>query len=273
VSPIDARRVTAAGVTTRVLESGTGDPVVCVHGNPDSADQWTPLLERASELGRVIAPDLPGWGQSDPPDRAVHDGGVGAHARWFAALLEELGVDRYRLVVHDWGAVALAGALLAPERVRRAVIVDIVPLSADYGWHWIARTQWRPRHGELAIRPLNATLVDWLVALQGARRRPPRDWVRRLRRDLDPAMKDSILRLYRSGDPDVLGRAGARLGELACPALVIWGEKDPYVGADHAHRIAERLPDAETWIVPGAGHWCMHEEPAVYDRIAAFLAD
>lgn len=263
----------AAGVETRVLIAGDGDvPVVCVHGNPDSAEQWLPLLERSAELGRVVAPDLPGWGQSSPPDRAVHDGGVEAHARWFAALLDELEIDEYRLVVHDWGSVGLAGALLAPARVQRAVIIDVVPLSSTYRWHWVARYQWRPRTGDLLIKPLNAFLVDGLVSLQGARKRPPREWIARLKRDIDPAMKDSILRLYRSGDPDVLGRAGERLEKLACPSLVVWGSKDPYIGPRHAHEIGRRLPDADIWIVDGAGHWCMHEEPEVYERVAAFLA-
>jgi len=58
---VSADRLVVAGVETHVLDAGTGsEAVVCVHGNPDSGDLWEPLLARASELGRVVAPDLPG---------------------------------------------------------------------------------------------------------------------------------------------------------------------------------------------------------------------
>src|ERR1700757_2943451 len=113
------------GIDTYVREAGTGDvPVVCLHGTPDAGDLWMPLLDRADELGRVIAPDVPGWGQSPAPDRSVCDGSLDALDRWFEGLLDVLQIDRFRLVVHDWGSLALSAASRRADRVQRLVAID-----------------------------------------------------------------------------------------------------------------------------------------------------
>lgn len=272
---IPSRRVTAAGQETRVFDEGSGDvPLVCVHGNPDSADQWLPLLRRTEELGRVVAFDLPGWGASRRPDRSTFDGSLDAHADFVAALLDELEIDRFRLLVHDWGALALSPASRRADRVEKLVVVDAVPLSSTYKWHWIATYMWRPRFvGEMTMPLLSRFTMKTLTRIQKPGMRPMGDdWLDRVKRDLDPGMKDSILRLYRSADPDVLGRHGAHLGDLTCPSLIIWGDKDPYVGHAHAATYAEALGGpTEVRIVAGAGHWPMNDDPDVYDRIAAFM--
>jgi pimeloyl-ACP methyl ester carboxylesterase len=126
------------GIRTAITEQGAGDPVIFVHGNPDSSQEWAPFLDRAGELGRVIAPDMPGFGRSARPDLVD----VAILTTWFNALVDDLGLARYRLVVHDWGAVALAAAALRPERLAKLVVIDAVPLSAAYRWHWLARV-WR----------------------------------------------------------------------------------------------------------------------------------
>jgi pimeloyl-ACP methyl ester carboxylesterase len=66
VRQVEYRNV--AGMRTAVADRGEGAPVLFVHGNPDTLEEWTPFLDRAGELGRVIAPDLPGFGRSARPD-------------------------------------------------------------------------------------------------------------------------------------------------------------------------------------------------------------
>jgi pimeloyl-ACP methyl ester carboxylesterase len=275
VSRTGARRLSVAGVDTHLYDVGTGDvPVVCVHGNPDSGEQWSPLLARAGELGRVIAPDLPGWGRSERPDPAVFDGSLDAHDRWFDALLDALELDRFRLVVHDWGGLALSAASRRAGQVQRLVVIDAVPLTDRYRWHWIARWLWRPPLvGEASMPLFGRVTVKALTRLQRPRLRPmPGAWLDRVAGDLDRGMKDAILRLYRSADPAVLARHGARLGELTCPALVVWGADDPYVGPEHAHAYARALGgEAEVVVVPGAGHWPMLDRPEIFERTVTFL--
>jgi pimeloyl-ACP methyl ester carboxylesterase len=82
----------------------------------------------------------------------------------------------------------------------------------------------------------------------------------------------AILRLYRSADPGALAAAGERLGELRCPALVIWGARDPYIGARFGSAYAERLPNAELVELPDAGHWSWLDRPDVIERTLSFVS-
>jgi pimeloyl-ACP methyl ester carboxylesterase len=66
--------------------------------------------------------------------------------------------------------------------------------------------------------------------------------------------------------------AFAHGGELRCPALVVWGQDDPYIGLPEAERYARILPHARLCTVPGVGHWPFREEPSVIDEIIAFLS-
>jgi pimeloyl-ACP methyl ester carboxylesterase len=220
-----SRRLRVNGVDTFLYDVGTGDvPVICLHGNPDSADTWAPLLAQSERLGRVIAPDLPCFGRSERADPSVFDASLDAYVDWFAALIDQLGLDRYALVVHDWGSLALSAAARRPELVDRLVAIDVVPLSAAYRWHWIARLLWRPRFvGEAGMTIFNRFTVKTLTRLQRPKLKPlVASLLDRFQRDLDPAMKRAILRLYRTADPEELGRHGAGLKSLTCPAPLGW---------------------------------------------------
>ncbi len=104
--PFEKRRVEVLGKSMAYVEAGTGDPIVFLHGNPTSSYLWRNLLPHLVGLGRCIAPDLIGMGDSDKLDRS----GPGSyafveHRRHLDALLDALGIDdRVTLVVHDWGS-------------------------------------------------------------------------------------------------------------------------------------------------------------------------
>jgi pimeloyl-ACP methyl ester carboxylesterase len=258
-----------AGLRTAITEQGGGDPVIFVHGNPDSAQEWAPFLDRAGELGRVIAPDLPGFGRSGRPNSAD----FATLTTWFNALVDDLGLERFRLVVHDWGAVALAAAALRPQRLEKLVVIDAVPLSAAYRWHWLARVWRTPVLGELAVLGMNRATLKQLSRLSSPRPGPMDDgFLDDATRFLDAGMRRAILTLYRSADPEVLGAAGKALDQVRCPSLVLWASGDPYLGVAEAYRYEAALPNSELEIVPGLGHWCFREDPAVVDRVIKFLA-
>jgi pimeloyl-ACP methyl ester carboxylesterase len=252
--------------------AGEGPPAVFVHGNPTHSEDWLSFLERID--GAAIALDLPGWGFSETPDRDRFDYSMDGLGQFCERFLETLGVSEYSLVVHDWGAVALLAAQRRPELVRRLVIINAVPLLPGYRWHWIARYAWRvPVVGELANLTTTKTGLKLLARtaspLRGEVAREAVDlaW-RGWRRGTWPAMLD----LYRSADPDRLAAAGAGLGGLACPALVAWGTRDPYLPRRWGREYADRLPNAELAEFDRAGHWPWLERPELVERVTDFLA-
>jgi pimeloyl-ACP methyl ester carboxylesterase len=248
---------TAAGAT----------PVLYVHGVPTNGRLWTPFLERTGGL----APDLPGFGASTKRGDLPYD--LPFYAAWLARFCDDRGLDRVRLVAQDWGGgFAAAFAQAAPERVERLVLMDAVPLIAGYRWHRIARA-WRTRGlGEVAVG------ASWRWALKlAAREASPKPGYDRGLVDLIDAHNDvgtqrAILKLYRSADPDVLAAAGARLGEVTCPALVLWGAQDPYIPVRFCDAYAALLGgEVEREVLDGAGHWPWLDRPEVVDRVVAFL--
>jgi pimeloyl-ACP methyl ester carboxylesterase len=266
--------VTAAGVRTHVLDEGEGtDAVVCIHGNPDSGDCWQPLLNRSGELGRVIAPDLPGFGRSERPGSFRAD--VDTFDRWLPALFDELGIERVRLVAHDWGGYAFGAAAQRPEMIRKLAGFNLLPLDGGYHWHYVARLLWQRRGiGELSMLIFNRTTLDLLLPrASGTNSKLPPEVVDGFVRYLDPGMKRAILQLYRSGTVQRLAWAGRRLEAVDCPKLLLWGTGDGYVSVRDGRRYARWLGNCEFEPLPGAGHWPFVEAPQIWDRLTGFLRD
>ena len=271
-APIRERTVVVDGIEVFVRErGGDGIPAVFVHGNPTSSSDWIPFLERIK--GPALAFDLPGFGRSDRPDPARFDHSLGAYVDFTERLLDELVAGPYGLVVHDWGGLALVAAQRNPGQLRRLVVIDAVPLSDDYRWHWIARL-WRTRGVGEAFNAINSKPAtrQLLRLARPGRRRMPEPMVDGIWAQWDAGMSRAILGLYRSADPPVLAAAGERLGELRCPALVVWATADPYLGVEQGRWYAAALPNAELELVEDAGHWPWLDRPEVIDRVLAHLA-
>ncbi len=232
-------------------------PVLYVHGVPNAGSMWAPFLERTGG----IAVDLPGFGRSGK--RGDADTSFQGLGRFIGDFVDLLGLERVRLCVHDWGAVALLWAMREPARVERLVLIDAVPLLPGYRWHLLAR-QWRRRAiGELAmgftIRPV-------------ARRLLPAELVDETLEAFDEGTQRAILRLYRSAPEEALAAAGAALGEIRAPALVAWGERDRHIDSGFAARYAAALGgEARVELVPGAGHWPWIDRPELVAMLTDFM--
>jgi pimeloyl-ACP methyl ester carboxylesterase len=100
----------------------------------------------------------------------------------------------------------------------------------------------------------------------------PQERVQTVWDQFDHGTQRAILRLYRSADPSRLAAAGLGLEELAAPALVLWGELDPWLAPELAKRYGQRLPRAEVEVIEGAGHWPWLDRPQLVERVAAFLS-
>src|SRR6478672_5997384 len=114
--------------------------IVYLHGVPNSGAMWRPFVDRTGG----VAPDMPGFGTSPKP--ASGDYTMRGLARWASELTA--GMDRYSLVVHDWGGVGLLAAMERPEAIERLVVIDAVPLLPGYRWHQVARVWRTPLAGE-----------------------------------------------------------------------------------------------------------------------------
>ena len=242
-------------------------PVLYVHGVPTDGDDFEPFLARTGGL----ALDLPGFGRSGKP--AEFEYSIDGYADFLGAFLDHLGVERFSLVVHDWGGAALALAQREPERVERLVIVDALPLLPGYVPHRIARLWARPGVGELlmGLTTRRSARLFSRGAMAGGQ---PMDeaLAERAWRHFDHGTQRAILKLYRSTDPEGLARAGERLGELSCPALVVWGAEDPYVPASFAHAYAEALGGrARVEVLERASHWPWIDRPETVELVADFL--
>ncbi|HEX8646603.1 MAG TPA: alpha/beta hydrolase [Thermoleophilaceae bacterium] len=254
---VRSSRITIEGVETRVQEAGPADAreaVVFMHGHPGSSRDWDALVAANGKFARTIAFDMTGYGQSQKAANQFQS--TEGAARFVGAALDRLGVDRAVLAVHDFGAVwGLEWARSNPDRLLGAVLVN----SGVY-IDWIPHPQvfvWAtPGAGEAEMA--GTTRASFTEAIQARTpRRLPAAFVDRMYDDYDRATRCAALRYYRSGfeNPD-RGREQAEvLRRRSRPALVVWGEDDPYVGVEHAERQRQAFPGARIELIPDSGHW------------------
>jgi pimeloyl-ACP methyl ester carboxylesterase len=258
--------VAGAPVFYRSAPSPTDDSPLYLHGIPTSSDDWTGLLERTGG----IAPDLIGFGRSGKAGNLDYT--LAGLAAFLERLMNALGLERVRLVGHDWGAgAALALAQRHPERIERLVLCDPLPLTGEFRWHRLARNLRSPVVGEL----LMGSVPRWLLGRTLRRSSGPSAFsderVRSVWEQFDQGTQRAVLRLHRATGERELAQAGAGLDRLTMPTLIVWGKRDPWFPASLASAFAERLPQARIEMVEGAGHWPWLERPEVAEHIADFL--
>jgi pimeloyl-ACP methyl ester carboxylesterase len=268
VPTVSEQRGSVEGIETRWLEApaeGAHPPVLYVHGVPSAGWEWRDFLARTGGY----APDLPGFGDSGK--LASFDYSIAGYGRWLQAFADQRGLERFSLVVHDWGSVGLALAQAIPERIERLAIACAVPFLPSHRWHLIARQWRRPIVGELAMG--FTTKLSMRAILNRSNREPlPAEFVDSVWEHFDHGTQRAILKLYRSAPPAALEAAGRDLGSIDCPALVLYARQDPYLPTDLAQRYAEAIGDnAVARVVENAGHWPWLDEPALVDDIAAFV--
>lgn len=270
------RELMVNGLRCPLLEGGPAgaDPaeaVVCVHGNPGSSRDWEVLAGAIAGFARVVAPDMPGFGRADKPADFPYT--VQGYAAHLGAALELLGIRRAHLILHDFGGPwGLAWAAGRPQALASLTLIDTGYLP-DYRWHYLARIWRTPLLGEL-FHAISTRAAFHQLIRRGNPRGLPREFVDHMYDDYDAGTRRAVLRLYRAtGDIDGQSRqllpafAGLRL-----PALVIWGQCDPYIGAAYAHRQRELLPDAQVHVLEDSGHWPFADNPeAVAALVTPFL--
>jgi pimeloyl-ACP methyl ester carboxylesterase len=263
----EGRAVAAAALVPSYRGSGSGPPLLLLNGYAATHADWDPaFLGALGAHAEVLAVDHRGMGDTPRGEGPIT---VEVLARDALALLDARGLDR--VDVTGWsmgGMVAQALAALAPERVRRLVLLSTDPggpeaVLADAGvWGRLTDHGGTPR--EQATRLLEVLFPPPLAA------------------DLDAQVGDLVAAARATLDPDVLTAqeyaiarwhaepAGERLARISAPVLVAAGEQDLVIPAANAGLLAGALPGARLALFPGGGHAFMAQEPAA---LAALIAE
>ncbi len=267
---VDENTIEVAGASVFYRRAPARDSeVLYLHSAPTSSDDWLGLLE----LSGGVAPDLPGFGRTDKAGNL--DYALPAYALFVERFLDALDVPEVAVVGHGWGAaMGLLFAQRHPDRVTRLAIVDAVPLLDGFEWPAMIRWLRRPAVGELVMGSVNRWLLARTLrhasATTGAW---PDARVNAVWEQFDQGTQRAILRLHRSVDAAALASAGEGLGDLEQPALVVWGEQDPWLPPAFADAYGRRLPHAVVERVAGAGHWPWLDQPSLAERVAGFVTD
>ena len=223
-------------------------PAVFVHGVPDTAEMWDPLL---AELARddVITLRLPGFGTPVPD-------GFGAtkeeYVDWICARLGEIG-DPVDLVGHDWGSLLSQRVALTRPDLLRSFTLSNGAVTDRFQWHDIA-VQWQtPELGEQVMEAFTAETIGPGLASIG------HPGAEHAAASIDDRMKASILALYRSAT-DLPGD-WAPTAAAPRPGLVLWGKDDPVGPPASGQRFCEAT--GARFVLLDGGHWAIVEQPKV----------
>ena len=257
------RLIEIDGQQVSVEQSGSGEPLVLLHGFGESTLSFAPVLPELARHFAVVAIDLNGFGYTqrlrDPANYTL-----AGQERLVLGVLDRLNLLRVRLAGHSYGGgLALYLAARHPERVERLLLIDnTLPLYASarrsplFRWRWVA---------ELAARTF--ALSDWRVAaglaesyFDDSRVTPAlvRDYADRLR------IEGAADAFYGLVGPSVEPPFRIDLEELRTPTLVVWGAEDRLIDVASAEARSKLLPNATFVVIPACGHAPMEECPGEF---------
>jgi pimeloyl-ACP methyl ester carboxylesterase len=264
------------GVRLHYVEAGDGPLVVLLHGFPEFWYSWRSQIPALAEAGlRVVAPDMRGYNLSDKP-RGAKAYAIETLARDVARLLDVCGAERACVVGHDWGAVvAWWFAMLYPERLDRLAILNVPhPLKFQRALRTLSqlRKSWYMFFFQLPWLPeamIRASIRHTLGAMVQRGSFSAADVDRYVEAILRPGALTAGINYYRA-----LFRYGLRtmrrLRRIDAPVLVIWGERDPYIGRELADPPHDWVPNVRVERLPNASHWVQNDQP---QRVNELLTD
>jgi len=245
-----------------------GPVVLLLHGFPTSSHMFRNLIPLLANRYRVIAPDYPGFGQSDAPDRSKFAYSFGHYAEIVDALMTQLGARKYAMYVMDYGApVGYRLALKHPERVTGLIVQN--GNAYDEG----LREFWKPikaywadgsaqsREALAGVLSLETTKFQYTDGVKDVSRISPDNWVID-QAGLDRAgNKDIQLDLfydYRTNVP-LYPQFQALFRERKPPTLIVWGKNDKIFPEEGAHPYLRDLPGAELHLLD-TGHFALEDK-------------
>jgi haloalkane dehalogenase len=251
----------------RAAGPADGPVALLLHGYPESSYMWRHLMPALADSGwRAVAPDLAGFGDSEPDPPGTWERHIEAIERFH----REQRIERCVPVVHDWGG--LIGLRWACEHLGAvdALVISSTGFFPDGKWHGIAQAMRTPGTGEQLVDGLDRD--GFAAVLCSASPGFGDDAIDEYWKAFaDEPRRRGHLELYRSGDFEKL--AGYRLADLAVPVLLVWGESDEFAPVAGAHRFERELAGTELVVIDGAGHFVWEDAPErCAEAVVRFLA-
>jgi pimeloyl-ACP methyl ester carboxylesterase len=255
-----------------------GQPLVFVHGLSGCWANWLEQLPVFAGSHRVVTLDLPGFGHSPMPSQEIS---ISGYARLLDNLLGELGIDAAAVVGNSMGGfIAAELAIAFPQRVERLVLVSAAGISTT-GHAGTARVLPSLRRLETVLAASGAWVASKsdTVARRARLREALLALVLRHPERLPAALAAEQLR--GAGKPGFIEALQSildydireRLPEIACPTLVVWGDRDRLVPLRDADVFVELIPNAHKVVFEDTGHMSMLERPAAFNTLLdEFLA-
>jgi 4,5:9,10-diseco-3-hydroxy-5,9,17-trioxoandrosta-1(10),2-diene-4-oate hydrolase len=257
-APLKHKTVALNGVNIHYVEAGEGPAVLLMHGLGSSLDTWRRNVQPLADAGyKILAPDLPGHGDSDKPKSLRYD--PLAAVDFTIRFLDALGVQKASLVGNSAGGlVAAMFALEYPERTDRLTLVAPGGLGRQISW--FLRLMSVPVIGEFLYHP-------WTYNLMGINKRvfhepssvPDGVFAEMARVHALPGSIRATLRSLRSSI-NFMGlrpewQVLDRLSQISAPLMCLWGEQDNVIPISHSGLIKNAIPQSLVRTLPQCGHW------------------
>jgi len=271
VASVEHKFVEAGGVNWHYVEAGEGEPVVFLHGLPESWFSWHYQIEAVSKQYHVIAVDLKGYGQSDKRDGDYTTQGV---ANELIALFDAIGLDKFSLVTHDWGSIigdCVAGTI--PDRIVKYIRMEAPVLKTDPAKH-PQLVLFKNQDFATGMMSQARAFVTTVYEPRTVQKISDADMEGIIFEFSRPGVAEAVPRYFRDFTLEDEGVRAERFGKMTFPVLVLQGEEDPAQPLWYFDGIGEVFPDVELQVIEDAGHFTELEKPEeVSKAILDFLND
>ena len=261
------------GLNIFYREAGSKDNpcVLLLHGFPTSSHMFRNLIPALADRYHVLAPDYPGYGQSDMPDRKSFTYSFDRYAELVDQLLHKLGIKRFAMYVMDYGApVGWRLALKHPEQVTALIVQNGNAYDEGLKEFWDPiKKYWADRTDEnakplLKLFTLETTKFQYTDGVDDVTRVSPDNWVHDqalLDRPGNADIQLDMMYDYRTNLP-LYPKVQEYLRKYQPPTLIVWGERDFIFPADGAHPYKRDLKELEFHLIP-TGHFALEDKADV----------
>ncbi len=262
---------TIAERKVRISRTGSGRPLILLHGYPDNLQIWSRLAPLLSDNFEVIALDWPGMGYSEPwPGGATPE-----HlAEKLTSILDALHLEQVSIAAMDMGAQpALVFAAKYPARMDRLVVMNCLAFG-DESTSWEIRLLRKFAWNRLLLRS-TPRLIFWRALKTFLPANDPLN--KEVRSDLWNAFRKEEVRRYISkmcaGYQGTLAGLPAFYANIRCPTFILWAEKDAHFPVIHAKKLHQLVPNSQMQLVEQAHHWMVwHDSENIARLVKGFFA-